>query len=39
MKDRSAPESWPAMSKDDVATRLIARIAQTFSPTESISHP
>ncbi|EFI53691.1 bifunctional phosphopantothenoylcysteine decarboxylase/phosphopantothenate--cysteine ligase CoaBC [Afipia sp. 1NLS2] len=39
MKDRAAPESWPAMSKDDVATRLIARIADTFSPTESIARP
>lgn len=39
MKDVEAPETWPAMSKDDVATRLIGRIAQTFSLTESISRP
>src|SRR3569623_737728 len=38
-KDRAAPESWPAMSKDDVAKRLIAQIAETFSLTESIAHP
>jgi phosphopantothenoylcysteine decarboxylase/phosphopantothenate--cysteine ligase len=39
MKDRAAPESWPAMSKDEVAARLIARIAETVSPTESIARP
>ena len=39
MKDVEAPEIWPAMSKDDVAARLIVRIAQTFSPTESNSRP
>ena len=39
MKDRAAPEIWPAMSKNDVAARLIARIAETVTPTESISHP
>ena len=40
MKDRDAPEAWPAMSKDDVAARLIARIADTFSPTiESAARP
>jgi phosphopantothenoylcysteine decarboxylase/phosphopantothenate--cysteine ligase len=40
MKDRDAPETWPAMSKDDVAARLIARIAETVSPTiESAARP
>jgi phosphopantothenoylcysteine decarboxylase/phosphopantothenate--cysteine ligase len=40
MKDRNAPETWPAMSKDDVAARLIAQIADTFSPTiESAARP
>jgi len=39
MKDHAAPDIWPAMSKDDVATRLIARIAETLSPTEGTSHP
>lgn len=39
MKDHAAPEIWPAMSKDEVAARLIARIAETFSPTESIPRP
>jgi phosphopantothenoylcysteine decarboxylase/phosphopantothenate--cysteine ligase len=37
MKDVAAPDVWPAMGKDEVAARLIARIAQTFSPTESTS--
>jgi phosphopantothenoylcysteine decarboxylase/phosphopantothenate--cysteine ligase len=39
MKDRATPEAWPAMSKDNVATRLVARIAETVSPTESIPRP
>lgn len=39
MKDRDTPEIWPAMSKDDVAKRLVARIAETLSPTESNSRP
>jgi phosphopantothenoylcysteine decarboxylase/phosphopantothenate--cysteine ligase len=39
MKDRAEPEAWPAMSKDDVAARLIARIAETVSPKESTSQP
>jgi len=39
MKNAEAPEIWPAMSKDDVAMRLIARIGQTFSPTESNLRP
>ena len=39
MKNVEAPEIWPAMSKDDVAARLIVRIAQTFSPIESNSRP
>jgi len=30
MKDHAAPETWPAMSKDDVAARLVARIAQAI---------
>jgi len=39
IKNVEAPEIWPAMSKDDVAARLIVRIAQTFSPIESNSRP
>lgn len=36
IKDQEAPETWPAMSKTDVAARLVARIAETFSSsTES----
>jgi phosphopantothenoylcysteine decarboxylase/phosphopantothenate--cysteine ligase len=35
MKDHAEPEAWPAMSKDDVATRLIARIAQAMSSPTS----
>ncbi|MBY0381811.1 MAG: bifunctional phosphopantothenoylcysteine decarboxylase/phosphopantothenate--cysteine ligase CoaBC [Xanthobacteraceae bacterium] len=39
MKDHTAPETWPAMSKDDVAGRLIARIAQAVHgvPPKSMS--
>jgi len=40
MRNRSEPETWPAMSKDDVARRLIDRIAKAMHDgAQAENHP